>query len=101
MHNEAGAEQKSVACTKRHNCLGVKSGKTSYKSYEDGMDAWVAIYNKYWYKAQSASFFYSPNGKLPPSRYCTSEHSSNSSVGCPNGLKIASAQWERVGKIIK
>lgn len=101
IHNEAGAGQKSVACTKRHNCLGVKSGKTSYKTYEDGMNAWVAIYNKYWYKAQSASFFYAPKGKLPPSRYCTSEHSSNSSVGCPNGLKIASAQWEKVEKIIK
>lgn len=101
MLNESGAGQKSVACTKRHNCLGVKSGKTSYKTYEDGMNAWVAIYNKYWYKAQSASFFYSPKWKLPPSRYCTSEHSSNSSVGCPNGLKIASVQWERVEKIVK
>lgn len=101
MHNEAGAGQKSVACTKRHNCLGVKSGKTSYKTYEDGMNAWVAIYNKYWYKAKSASFFYSPKWKLPPSRYCTSEHSSNSSVGCPNGLKIASAQWEKISKIIR
>lgn len=101
MHNEAGAEQKSVACTKRHNCLGVKSGKTSYKTYEDGMDAWVAVYNKYWHTAKSASFFYAPKGKLPPSRYCTSEHSSNSSVGCPNGLKIASAQWGKIEKIIK
>lgn len=101
MHNESGAWQKSIACTKRHNCLGVKSGKTSYKSYEDGMNAWVAIYNKYWHKAKWASFFYSPKGKLPPSRYCTSELSSNSSVGCPNGLKIASAQWEKVEKIIK
>ena len=101
MYNEAWAGQKSIACTKRHNCLGVKSGKTSYKTYEDGMNAWVAIYNKYWYKAQSASFFYSQKWKLPPSRYCTSEHSSNSSVGCPNGLKIASVQWEKVEKIIK
>ena len=101
MHNESGSGQKSVACTKRHNCLGVKSGKTSYKTYEDGMNAWVAIYNKYWYKAKWASFFYSQKWKLPPSRYCTSEHSSNSSVGCPNGLKIASAQWEKISKIIK
>lgn len=101
MHNESGAGQKSIACTKRHNCLGVKSGKTSYKTYEDGMNAWVAIYSKYWYKAKWASFFYSPKGKLPPSRYCTSEHSSNSSVGCPNGLSIASTQWEKISKIIK
>lgn len=42
-------------------------------------------YNKYWYKATDWYFFYWDRGKLPPSRYCTSEDSSWSSVWCPNG----------------
>lgn len=47
----------------------------------------VKSYNKNWYKAQNGYFFYGSKGKLSPSRYCTSEHSSKSSVWCPNWAK--------------
>lgn len=45
----------------------------------------VKSYNKYWYKAQDGKYFYGDKWVMPVSRYCTSEHSSNSSVWCPNG----------------
>jgi len=48
---------------------------------------WVQIYKTKRYSAQDWYFFYGDRGVLSPSRYCTSEHSSNSSVWCPNGRK--------------
>lgn len=45
---------------------------------------WVKSYNKYRYKANDWFYFYGDRWILPPSRYCTSEHSSRSSIWCPN-----------------
>lgn len=101
MYNEAGNQQKSKACIDRNNCFGIQSGKKSYSSLEEGMENWVQKYNKYWYKAENAWYFYSRSWKIPPSRYCTSEDSSGSSIGCPTWLKIASDKWEKLSKIIK
>lgn len=70
---------------KNHSCWWVIS--KSYKSQIQAADDWVDRYNRHWYKAKDGTFFYSLKGKLPPSRYCTSEVSSNSKVGCPNWLR--------------
>lgn len=53
----------------------------------------VQIYNTKRYKAQDWFFFYWDRGVYPPSRYCTSEHSSNSAVWCPNGRNNFNATW--------
>lgn len=100
MYNEAGNMQNSKACLTRNNCFGINSGKKVYTSLDEGMDTWVVKYNKYWYKAQSASFFYPSAGNVSPSRYCTSESSSDSSIGCPHGLGIATKKWNQLYPII-
>lgn len=100
MYNEAWNQQNSKACVDRNNCFGIQSGKKSYSSLDEGMENFVQKYNKYWYKADSAWFFYSKAWKVSPSRYCTSEDSSGSSVGCPRGLSIASDKWNKLYKII-
>ena len=100
MYNEAGNQQNSKACVDRNNCFGIQSGKKTYSSLDEGMENFVQTYNKYWYKADSAWFFYSKAWKVSPSRYCTSEDSSGSSVGCPRGLSIASDKWSKLYKII-
>ncbi len=100
MYNEAWNQQKSKACVDRNNCFGIQSWKKSYSSLDEGMENWVQKYNKYWYKADSAWFFYSNSGSLPKSRYCTSEDSSGSNIGCPHGLSIASDKWSKLYKII-
>lgn len=73
----------------KNGCFGIKSGRISYDSLDAGVADWVRRYNKYWYKATSVSNFYPARGAVSRFRYCTSEHSSNSSVGCPNGLAAA------------
>ena len=100
MYNEAGNQQNSKACVDRNNCFGIQSWKKSYSSLDEGMENWVQTYNKYWINAEWPEFFYSKNGSLPKSRYCTSETSSWSSIGCPRWLKIASDKWSKLYKII-
>jgi hypothetical protein len=100
MYNEAGNQQNSKACVDRNNCFGLKWGKASYSSLDEGMENFVQKYNKYWYKAKDAWFFYSKAWKVSPSRYCTSEDSSGSSMWCPHGLSIASDKWSKLYKII-
>lgn len=100
MYNEAWNQQNSKACVDRNNCFGIQSWKKSYSSLDEGMENWVQKYNKYWYKADSAWFFYSKAWKVSPSRYCTSEDSSGSSMWCPHGLSIASDKWSKLYKII-
>ena len=100
MYNEAGNKQNSKACVDRNNCFGIESGRKSYSSLDEGMENWVHKYNRYWYKAESAWFFYSSAWKVSPSRYCTSEDSSWSSVWCPHGLSIASDKWWKLKSII-
>jgi len=100
MYNEAGNQQNSKACIDRNNCFGIQSWKKVYSSLDEWMENFVQKYNKYWYKADWAWFFYSSAWKVSKSRYCTSEDSSWSSVGCPHWLSIASKQWEKLYKII-
>jgi len=78
------------------NCFGMWGWGKKYKSYNDGVKDFVTRYTKYWYKAKSASYFYPSKWGVSPSRYCTSEHSSNSSKGCPNWQKHAQAIWNKI-----
>lgn len=71
------------------NCTGMAGGWKSYNSYREWVEDWVDRYNKYWYKATNSHFFYWDRWELPKSRYCTSENSSKSKIGCPNGNKTA------------
>ena len=100
MYNEAGNKQNSKACITRNNCFWVKWWKKVYSSLDEWMENFVSIYNRYWYKAESPSFFYSEKWKLSPSRYCVSEESSNSYIGCPRWLSIASDKWSKLYPII-
>lgn len=64
-------------------------------SNDKSISRWVKSYNKFWFRADDGFFFYGSKGKLWPSHYCTSEESSNSPVGCPNGsLNFDSFYWE-------
>lgn len=100
MYNEAWNQQNSKACIDRNNCFGIQSGKKSYSSLEEGMENFVQKYNKYWINAKWPEFFYSKSWSLPKSRYCTSESSSKSSVGCPMWLSIATNKWNQLKSII-
>lgn len=100
MYNEAGNQQKSKACIERNNCFGIQSWKKVYSSLDEWMENWVQKFNRYWYKAESASFFYSSAWKVSPSRYCTSEDSSKSSIWCPHWLNIANDKWNKLYPII-
>lgn len=62
--------------------FGLKSADKSYRK-------WVSSYNKYWYTATNAHFFYWDWGEYGRSHYCTEEHSSGSTYGCPNWNKNA------------
>lgn len=86
--NESGGGYKCKKANK-YNCFWLNV-KQPYTSFNDWVLHFIGKYNKYWYKAKNMAFFYSPSGKLPPSRFCTSEDSSNTSIGCPNWLKISS-----------
>ena len=72
----------------KYNCFWLQV-KDDYKSFNDWVVHWVGKYEKRWYKAKNMAFFYSPAWSHPPSRYCTSEHSSNTQIWCPHGLKIS------------
>lgn len=100
LYNESGNNQNSKACITRNNCFGINAGKKVYSSLDEWMDNFVVKYSKYWHKSQSASFFYSSAGKVSPSRYCTSEDSSNTSIGCPHWLAIATGKWQKLYPII-
>lgn len=81
-----------------YNCFGLYV-KEDYKSYNDWVIHWIGKWNKYWHKAKDMNHFYSPAWKLPPTRFCTSEDSTGSSVGCPAGLKNSSIIFNKLNKI--
>lgn len=83
---------------KWYNCLGVGQGRIKYASYDAWVKDFITRYNKWWYKARSASFFYPSVWESSPSRYCTSEVSSWVAVGCPNGQKHAQSIWNKLTK---
>ena len=95
--NESGGW---LQCKKsnKYNCMGL-SVKADYKSYNDGVLHWIAKYEKHWYKAENSWFFYPDKWKVSPSRFCTSEYSSGSDIGCPNGKRNAQMIWEKLDKI--
>lgn len=68
----------------------------NYKSYNDGILHWIGKYNRKWYKAKDMSHFYSVAWSLPPTRYCTSEASSKTSVGCPNWLRHSTSFLNKI-----
>lgn len=80
----------------KNNCFWIKSGTIGFKTLNEWVIDWVTRYNKYWWKATSMSQFYAPKGKLPYFRYCTSEYSSNSKIGCPNGLKHSTYTFKKI-----
>ena len=81
------------------NCTWLWWWRIWYDTYEAGIIDWITRYSKYWYKAKSANFFYPPVGEKSKSRYCTSENSSWSAVGCPMWLKHASSTWSKLNKL--
>lgn len=82
-----------------YNCFWMWGGSTKYDSYEDGVEHWVEKYNRWWYKASSASFFYPSVWQYSPSRYCVSEVSSWSDVGCPFWQKISQSMWNKLDSL--
>ena len=96
--NESGW-WKSNACKTRFNCFWIWSGKVVYTSYQEAVANWVSKYNRYWFKSKDMSFFYAKSGNIPPSRYCMSEDSSDSDVGCPIWLKITTWIFNKLNNI--
>lgn len=84
---------------KNNNCFWIGGGKVKYDTVEKWVEDWVARYIKWWHKAQSASFFYPAKWQVSRSKYCTSEYSSDSSVWCPNGLRISQDFWNKLDKL--
>ena len=92
---ESGGKLKN--CYK-FNCMWYWVSRFRYTSYEVQIIDWIGSYNKYWYKAKSANFFYPPKWEYSKSRYCVSEESTWSSVGCPAWLGHASKTWNLLSK---
>lgn len=92
---ESGGKLKNC---RKYNCMGLGGGSFRYTSYEVQIIDWISRYQKYWYKAKSASFFYPARWEVSKSRYCTSEESSGSTIGCPNWLSHASSTWNILNK---
>lgn len=76
--------------------LSIAYAESSWKDYQTPFwlqstdkwyEKWVSSYLKYWYTSTNWHFFYGDYGELWRSHYCTSEESSGSSYGCPNGRK--------------
>lgn len=73
----SNAESNMCKAKSSHWCFGLvwAKDKSAYR--------WVKSYNKYRYKATNWFYFYGDRWQLWKSRYCTSEDSSWSKVGCP------------------
>lgn len=100
MYNEAGNQQKSKACVERNNCFGINSWKKVYSSLDEWMENWVQKFNRYWYKANSAKYFYPDLWEVAPSKYCTDEKQHKPNIWCPDGQKIATDKWNKLYPII-
>lgn len=100
MYNEAGNQQKSIACTTRNNCFWVQSWKKVYSSLDEWMENWVQRYNRYWYKADNAKYFYPDLWKVAPTNYCSDEKQHYPNIWCPDWQKIASDKWAKIYPII-
>lgn len=80
------------------NCFGIMQDN-KYKSYSDATLHFSWKFQKWWRNAKSMEFFYPPAWQVSKSRFCTSEHSSNSSIGCPNWLKNSSTVFKKLEKL--
>jgi hypothetical protein len=60
----------------------------------------VNTYSRKWYKAKDSSFFYPDKWEYSPSRYCVSEQSSNSEIGCPFWQKHMQNTWNKLDKLM-
>lgn len=89
----------SNACKERFNCFWVASWSRKYNSLEEWVSQWVSIYSRKWYKAKNSLFFYPNKWEYSPSRYCVSESSSNSEIGCPNWQKHMQNMWNKLDKL--
>jgi len=89
----AKAESNLWKNTYRYNIYW--NSKYKFNSYKEAIIQFNKTYLKYYWKARyNPSHFYSNNPKIKPiTRYCMSEHSSNSSNYCPNGWKISWRVW--------
>lgn len=96
--NESGGG-KSNACVNRFNCFWFWWGKIKYTSYQESVANFVNTYSRKWYKAKNSSFFYPNKWEYSPSRYCVSEQSSNSEIGCPFWQKHMQNTWNKLEKI--
>ena len=90
--NESGAGKTDSY----NNVFGFRGKK--FVSEEDAVDEFIIRYNKYWYNSPKPEHYYPPKGKTAKTWYCTDEKSSNSKVGCPNGLKISKIAYETLNK---
>lgn len=100
MYNEAGNQQNSKACIERNNCFGINSWKKVYSILDEWMENWVQKFNRYWYKADSAKYFYPDLWKESPTKYCYSEIQHYPNIWCPDGQKIATDKWSKLYPII-
>ena len=82
----------------KYNCFWIMQNN-NYKGYDDATLHFAWKFQKWWRNAKSASFFYPSKWNVSPSRFCTSENSSNSSVWCPNGQKNAQIVWDKLEKL--
>lgn len=97
VNNESGGGYK---CKKKnpYNCFGL-SVQEDYKSYNDWVIHWIGKWNRFWFKAKDMSHFYSPAWELPPTRFCVSEDSTWTAVGCPAGLKNSTIIFNKLNQI--
>lgn len=67
----------------------------SYKNEQEAVSAWIKSYNRYWFTATNAHFFYPTDQKYPaPSRFCTDE--SWSGNACPRWNKNFTTMWNKL-----
>lgn len=78
----------------QNSCFGFNG--FSFKSKEAAFDRWLKSYVKHWQNHTGAEYFYGGKGWVGKSHYCTSEVSSNSSVGCPFGARHFEAFYNKI-----
>ena len=77
-----------------NSCWGFIGYK--YKSRNWAARWFITKYNRHWYTHTWGNFFYGWMGWLGKSWYCTSESSSSSPVGCPNGAKTFNYFYNKI-----
>jgi hypothetical protein len=77
------------------------NSKYKFNSDKEAIQQFQRTYNKYYYKPYkyTPTAFYKKIG-YGITHYCKSEHSSNSSNGCPNWLKNAYTIWNLLKKYL-